>query len=583
MKKLLDDYVDTTKILTLTSNVSIPPQVELTGIKLFIRIEETRLPDTEDQRHDILVFTEDQYHDILSKGQINVNYIKSTAMTINNGLFLAESQFPDPISRNGVFAAQDISKNQVITFYEGRVVRDSDLPTDRRLLRLTRLFTGSATRSIPSWYILGDEVGGNLVSSDTPAIINSTGMGAGGFIKDCIDLERMIRNRAILGDGDDMTVENEKKIISEGSASGEEEEEDYDQFLSTGSYSDQFRPRVKDPEDDGATRSCINVALRVYDDRYNELIRDKVSSSTGNIDYLNLLDPSHTIVVVEALRTIRKGEELFMSYGDTLWGEYLGWFSPVKPPHTDIYKPTIDDQLKSKLAQVLRQKIPIIRPAYVEGVIDPYEPLDDEDDEGEEEGSMSSGEEEEEEWDDTSTKEKDIIKFAQDENVDDLTFYRRLLRNYDRIIADMETFSSNITHTRKEDLVEVKTLITSFRNQMKTASTTDQELEALGKLFAEIMVKANTVTSDDEATYYLAEQDINKSNKKDALLLKRLRKEIVALQIDDVRNERDPPSPEIDQLEEKRRLILVHHEIEPSKAGDEEKIVALFEQEKNRT
>jgi hypothetical protein len=487
-------------------------------------------------------------------------------MTVNEGLFLSPSHFPDPISKNGVYTSQDISKNQIITFYQGRLVRDCDLP-ERPMLNVARLLLGSAKSSIHTLYLLGDEKeDGTRLTSDSESLVESEGIGAGGFIKDCINLERMIKSR---GRVEDDSVE---EIIVEGGGDGEDvigsndssydddDDDDADpgQFISINSYCDQFRLRVKDPESEGEMRSCINVALRVYDEQYNELIRDKVSASLGNTAYLRLLDPTKTIVVIEALRTIRAGEELFMAYSDTLWEEYLGWRKvPKILPYPNTSIPTPDPTLAKQLSDSIKHQPFIFRVPFVEGITDPYEPLDDEVEEEEEEEEDSQG----------------MIVIGEEEDGDS---YDDLIEEYEQKLVSMESFSSGSKSVKKDAMEEVKRLIGLFKTLLEKAVDSEETALLLYNEFVEIMVRMNMLEDDEETLYYSAEQLIGIENT--PITLKQLREELIKVQRGDIINRSEKPSPKIAEINEKRRLLLVHHKIEPTKEGDAQKIIKMFEE-----
>jgi hypothetical protein len=560
----LKELEEASKITILTNNLIFPTQVTKTGIKVFIRPED---------RDPVIVL--DQSGNILQSEKINIKFMKKILMNVNEGLFLAPSQFPDPISKNGVYTAQDITKNQVITFYEGRVVKDSELP-ERRVLNIARLLLGSTTASINTLYVVGDERadGGRITSDD--AMVE--GMGAGAFIKDCIDLKRMQKNRKISEkdvleevvseDSVELIVvedgEEDDLVGGRNSLSEESEDADFGQFLSIGSYCDQFRLRVKDPEREGEMRSCINVALRVYDDQYNEIIRNKVSSSPDYTNYLKLLDPTRTIIVIEALRTIRAGEELFLAYSDTLWEEYLGWRKvPKVPSYPDTNRPTPDTKMSNALKDAAAHSPFVIRVPFVEGVVEVYEPLDDEEDDEEEE---------DEDYGEGSEASDGGSMGSVEEGEGDS--YDELIEDYERKLVSMESFSSGSRSARNDAITVVKTLINNFKLMLEMAADTEETATLLYKEFIEIVVRMNMLEDDNETLFYSAEQSIG-TNTTDPITLKQLREQLVIIEKEDI-IQNNGPSPKIKEINEKRRLLLVHHKLEPSKPGDAEKIVAMF-------
>lgn len=241
---------------------------------------------------------------------LDVSYLRRHLLSANRGLVLKESKRTELGRHNGVYAAQDISKHQIVTFYWGQIVDEKSLEQLPRAdrLHMVRLFLGKRSR-----YILGNRTPeGARVTSDSPSVVmappsSEESIGLAGFIQDCLDVRAWEES------------ESEEEDIA-----GEED---------VGPVTDRFRRLVINPERSEERRPCVNVAFRVFDDEYNEAIRAEADlypiDSATHANYLSLLDPEHSLVVVEALRTIRAGEELYVSYGDTAWLEFLSRRSPL--------------------------------------------------------------------------------------------------------------------------------------------------------------------------------------------------------------------------------------------------------------
>lgn len=594
---LIEEVQSMAELVDVVVHAIIPDRVSYTPLKLSV------LFDTENERQPYTLETMDQHRNILHEGPIDCFHIKSQCLAVNKGLYLAPSQFKNPHSVNGVYAAQDISKYQIITFVEGQVKSDYNLPDseDPSFLLMFQIFRGLASVGLMNWYLVANrDERGLLYSSDMEEVVlinpSVQVVGAGGLMHDCLNLEKY---RRLMGDVVTQSMISggggKKKGYTGGGGGGDDEEGDEvgeeersmdeqtsgeegvdSDIVTGGGLGDDVRPNAKDFEavvaaqgkNNNAERPCINAVVQIYDDPYNQLIRE--TAMKHGPEFLVLLDPKHTVVVVEALRTIRRGEEILVKFDEKVWSNYAGGRGHTPQP-LDTKEPlsqySLDDPdlrpylsalKQSTQRELARQKslvYPLVPanalPLYEEGFLDRYqkptvndEESSEDDDEGEDEESDSGVE----------------IVVEDDESDPEMYYKPRKMGEKLDTLADRLAAGD----VRRADIAFVKSL-------MKRVAEEAMDDDVYMALVNEIIVRVARLVDQNEVQFYVMETNLYKQSidnfkgeldetresYRRYLELQGLRKKIELLVISDAVNDTDESRGAIEQLEKQRDAMML--------------------------
>jgi hypothetical protein len=513
LQTTLDELDDAAMLVEVRALTTVPSDEEVSKnpLKLFTRFD-SEVSDN------VLLVTCDQRRGVLHEGPIDIAYMKSACLTLGNGLFLARSQFENPQSINGVYTAQDISKNQIITFCEGRVVKDGDLPRDRKMMVMAQFFRGAPTLGLPHWYLLMDEDDkGMPVTGDTVQGLAQDVNGAGGFLHDCLDLElyRQVMSPPQTGGDGSNKKEGESDLTEIESESGDRSEDDSGDDGAIGPH--KLRPHATDPElaaesgNKDVVRPCVNCVMEIYDDPYNQSVRD--AAFQHGHELCVMLSPKHSVLVIKATRTIRRGEELVVKFPDVVWSNYLrGGHVPQplgRPELTSVasmpnqslreaaasLRKSLDIELISQRhhSHPLSKDAPTFDPDYIE----PYEPPTTEEEEEEEEEEAVGSMDEEEELEEVGEEEGD-----DDDDEEEEEEMEALIEGVE---LDIQKLESRITATdaRHPDLVDIRALF----HRVETAGD-DITDEVYKSMVIELLERARLLFNDATLIYYALEEGL---------------------------------------------------------------------------
>ena len=589
----------------------MPEYVYRTPLKLFINFNPRLTPEPYEMR------TTDQRRRLIHRfNSIDLPHIKQSCLSVNKGLFLAPSQFPNPHSTNGLWAAQDISKHQVITFVEGQALDDDALPPNEVFMLFFEQFHGSPSAGLAHRYLLaGRDQQGTPFSSDSEQVVQVDAtrqvIGAGGLAHDCLNVEKY---RRLMSAMETEVVVSEKKRdadkedgeeINKGEERSVDEEEDEQSDIvgghGPGDEETGVRPLVPDPEsadqDEGdATRPAINAVIRIYDDRYNQTIR--AVAKTYGYEFLTELKSEHSIVILEALRTIRRGEEIVIKFDEKVWLDYLqGGHQAALLGKQNLAQELnaielrgAKDQLRQALGKEDRRqaaiKYPLVSlskvPAYDPEFIDTYEGMhggpkpaqtakthhNGPQEELEElESVEEEGESDYDSDDDSETTagsfevEEDSEEDEDEEKEDeDPNFRPRAMRK------ELESLERRLDplDVRLVDIPVIRQLLDRIARDEATMS--DDEYQAA---VIEVLMRQSMLTDEEEVKYFLAESDLNKQSHtvggkldtsresyRQLLELQALRKKIEQLRLSDALKDVDESVEMIAQLRRERKAFV---------------------------